>query len=499
MLALAFPWHPDNPLSALSGGLWAWVGLVPLLCVLPTARSRRHAFRLGWMAGFVFHMSCLYWIGNTQGGGLAVVAGAALGAAWLSLYTGLFGVSQYVAWQRFGERGLLAAPVLWTATEYLLSLGELGFPWLLLAHSQGGVPVLLQAASVTGAWGVTAAIVSTSALIAVGLRSEQPVLLGAGAAVPALLAVGGWAAMQQESSGGVRVAVVQNAMGLEKWRGDGLTRSLTSLQTLSRGVQDQSPDLYVWPETAVPCNLGWRPDCRRLMRDIVDSLGAPVLTGGPDTTVDTREPTNSAFLFTPGQQEVPTYAKMHLVPFGERTPWRDSLPLLRDIDWAALTGDLGPAEFAPGRERALFHLDSARTDATRFATLICFESVFPDLVRQSVRDGADFLVVITNDSWFGATSGPFQHAGIAVARAIENRIGIARCATNGVSLFIDRFGRTRLHTEYGPAAVRVSDIAPRDGETIYNRFGDWFPRGAVGLSLLLMLWARARPGTDPAS
>ncbi|MDA0335766.1 MAG: apolipoprotein N-acyltransferase [bacterium] len=495
LLALAFPCQPENAFAFLYGGAWAWIALVPLLLALAHIGSARLAFGHGALAGFIFHLLSLYWIGNTQGGGAAVIFGAVLGAAWLSLFTGAFAVSQLLLLRRFGRDAILAAPILWTAMEHTLSMGELGFPWLLLAHSQAGFPLLLQHATVTGAYGVSFVIVLTAALIAVALQRERGgVWLLAATAVPASILIIGLLSMEPGDEGDVWVAVVQNNMGLAKWQTGGLEASLASLGALSRQALSGSPkpDLIVWPETAVPCNLGWQPGCRRRMHDLAEEYDTPILTGGADTDAQTREPYNSAFLFQPNTPDVPSYAKMHLVPFGERTPWRDSLSLLRDIDWSVLTGDLGPAEFARGTRRTLFPVATA-TDTARFALLICFESVFPDLVRRSVAQGADFLVIITNDSWFGATAGPLQHADIAVLRAVENRTAIARCATNGVSLFIDRFGRTRLHTTFGTAAVRVGDVARRQDSTFYTRHGDLFAGGNLMISLLLLLVARIPP------
>ena len=490
LLALAFPSHPENPLAFLYGPAWAWIALAPLLAGLGAVGGLRSAFRLGATAGFVFNLLSLYWIGHTQGGGGAVVVGAALGAAWLSLFTGAFATLQSYLLRHVGQAALLAAPVLWTATEYLQSLGELGFPWLLLAHSQGSFPILVQHATITGAYGVSFAIVLSSALIAIAVGRDSVAVrwLGAAFAVPACVAAYGAIVMGPESPGDVRVAVVQNDMGLEKWQAGGLDKSLASLDALSRRAMASSAatDLIIWPETAVPCNLGWRPDCRRRVREVVADLDTPILTGAPDFDADTREPYNSAFLFQPHTTLVPSYAKMHLVPFGERTPWRDSIPLLRDIDWSALTGDLGSAEFVRGTQRTLFPV----AETAKFAVLICFESVFPDLVRRSVDKGADFLVIITNDSWFGATAGPFQHAAIAVLRAVENRTAIARCATNGISLFIDRYGRTRLRTDLGTVDVRTGDVARRQGSTVYTRYGDLFAGANLLLSLLLLLAAR---------
>lgn len=496
LLALAFPCHPDHPLSFLFGGVWAWVGLAPLLSALARTPGAR-PFRVGWLAGFTFHLLGLYWVAYTQGGGPAVVAGAGLAAAYLGLYTGAFAAALGLVLRRAGRPGLLAAPLLWTAMEYLLSLGEIGFPWLLLGHSQAAFPALLQSAAYAGVYGISCAVALTNALVAGAVLGASTRSLVAAAAVPAALAAHGSLAMAPAAEGGARVAVVQNAMGLAKWGPEGLRDSFASLEALSRRVADPALDLVVWPETAVPCNLGVRDDCRARVRDFAAELGAAVLTGGTDRDVDTGEPLNSAFLFRPGVADVPSYAKTHLVPFGERTPFRDRIPWLRDIDWSVLTGDLAPAEFARGRHQVLFPVavtaaaQSART--AQVAVLICFESAFPDLVRRAVGAGANVLVIITNDSWFGATSGPFQHAAIAVLRAVENRTAIARCATSGVSLFIDPFGRTRQRTALGAVDVRVDWVPLRAATTFYTRHGDLFAGAALALSALICGAARWAP------
>lgn len=504
LLTLAFPCHPEHALAWLYGPAWAWIALTPLLLAVGDARGIGVAFRQGWLTGFVFHLLSLYWVAHTQGGGPAVVGGTGLMASYLALFTGAFAAGLRFVVGRVGARGLLAAPLLWTAAEYLLSVGELGFPWLLLGHSQAPLPALIQVAEYTGVYGVTFAVCASNALLAGALAQpgQRQRLLAGAAIVPALLAVYGALVIEPEGPGtrdpapliaAPRIAVVQNNMGLSKWRPNGLATSLASLEMLSRRALSEAPDLIVWPETAVPCNLSRRAECRDRVHKLAIDLDTPILTGAPSTNTDTGEPLNGAFLFRPHTWQVLTYAKMHLVPFGERTPLRDSLPLLRDIDWSVLTGDLAPAEFARGQERTLFPLTSAAADTTHFAVLICFESVFPDFVRRSVGAGADLLVNITNDSWFGPTAGPYQHADLAVLRAVENRVAIARCATSGVSLFIDRFGRTRQHTELGTADVRVAALAPRTGTTLYTRHGDWFAIAVLLSSLLSLVALRCLP------
>jgi sec-independent protein translocase protein TatC len=298
--------------------------------------------------------------------------------------------------------------------------------------------------------------------------------------------------------------VVQPSLALsERWGAGGLERTLGRLEDLSRRALIDEPDavdLLVWPETAVPCHLRWRPQCRTRVQALADELGVAILTGASDYDRDRREPLNSAFLLRPGQTQWQHYAKMHLVPFGERTPFRDRIPLLRSIDWSALTGDLGPAEFAPGKRRTVFGLPRVS-----FVVLVCFEAVFPDFTRRSVQQGAQLLVNITNDSWFGATAGPYQHARLVRMRAVENRTPMARCASSGISLFVDAYGHRHGATRLGEQAVSVQQLSLAASRTVYTRYGDWFAQTALALSLLLTLLAgfgpdNARRGpamTDP--
>ena len=493
LLSLAFPTAPHHPMAWAHGSPWAFVALLPLFASFPRL-NWKEGFRCGWVTGSVFSLYSLYWVAFTQGGGPAVVAGTLLMAAYIGVFYGLAGAGLSAAVKAWPHAGWLTAPLLWTAAEYLLSLGELGFPWLLLGSTQAVTVELIQYAEITGVYGVSFWVSAVNVVLWLTLRSPglRQGMAGA-AALLALFACPWWystaiidSAPAEQS---VRVGLVQNNLGLEKWRRGGLERSFITLEQLSRAAAAQRPDLLVWPETAVPCRVRTREDCRSRVEDLVAELGVPVLTGASDTDPRTREPYNAAFYFS-GERRLQRYAKMHLVPFGERTPFMDFVPLLREIDWTALTGDLGPAEFARGRERTLF--EHPRGD---FAVLICFESVFPDLVRGHVAAGADYLVVITNDSWFGRTAGPYQHAQLAVFRAVENRTAIARCATSGVSLFVDRYGRTSQSTPVFTQAQAVGDLAIGSPGTFYTRRGDLFAQLVTVAALIAAVVAirRGRP------
>lgn len=490
LLGLAFPCNPDQPLANLFHPLWAYVGLVPLLSALPGGNFG-HGFKRGLLTGFVLTMVGLYWVGHTQGGGLAVVGGTILIGGYLGVFVGIFAACTNVAVARWGERGFVLVPLVWTIQEYLLSLGELGFPWLLLGHSQAVFPTIIQYASITGVYGVSFWVASANAALFLIMSSSGRVRFALMGSLAAWILIpwlhGRWVIADGfETDETIRVAVVQpNLMREGKWGPGGLERSFEVLEELSRKAAQQHPDLLVWPETALPCYLRLRPDCRERLESFVREIRIPVLTGASDYNRELREPYNAAFLVRPEGGEMAAYAKMHLVPFGERTPFRDRIPLLRNIDWSKLTGDLGPAEFAPGNERTLF-----RNKKADFAVLICFESVFPDLTRRAVLNGARLLVNITNDSWFGRTSGPYQHALLAVLRAVENRTAIARCATTGISVFIDSFGRSFDAISIYEPNYRVADVPVRTETTFYTRNGDLFAHLVFALTALAVACLR---------
>jgi len=490
LLSLAFPSHPDHPLAFLFHPLWAHCALVPLLLALK-GRGFKAGFAAGWVCGLVWNLLSLYWVAYTQGGGPAVVGGTGLMAAYLGLFTGLCTGLFNVLSARWDAKALALLPLLWTGQEYLLSLGELGFPWLLLGHSQAALPHFIQYATWTGVFGVSCWVVGLNALLYLALVERRVFLVGValGYLLPWVHAQSTMATAVPTES--LRIGLIQpNTTYVDKWGPNGLERTFSALATLSRQAAKRNPELLVWPETAVPCDPVRRASCQGHIQALVEELGIPLLTGAPHANY------NAAFFVQPGATTLPSYAKMHLVPFGERTPYRDAIPLLRDIDWTRLTGDLGPAEFARGTEHAVF-----AHPRHPFAVLICFESIFPDLVRQHVAAGARVLVNITNDSWFGRSAGPYQHALINAMRAVENRTAIARSATTGISLFIDPFGRTYEATDLFTPAVAVASVPVGQPETFYTRHGDLFAWGCLLVVLVAFIarFLRPRPAREPVA
>jgi apolipoprotein N-acyltransferase len=266
---------------------------------------------------------------------------------------------------------------------------------------------------------------------------------------------------------GPAVALVQgNIPGEMKWSGQHTREILATYLDLSaRGIADSThPVIVIWPETATGTYLRKQLDQMLDVVALTARTGVPIFSGFPDYDL---EPSgrmryfNSAALFSTDGTSGPRYAKRHLVPFGERMPFQWLIPALGKLE-------LGQAEWTPGAAPVLFAAAPGP-----FGTLICFESIFPDLARGDVRRGARWLVNVTNDEWFGNSAALYQHAAMAVFRAVENHVPLARCANTGLTAVIDASGRVTSRLPVFAPGVLVARLGVPGRETPFTRFGDW--------------------------
>ena len=259
--------------------------------------------------------------------------------------------------------------------------------------------------------------------------------------------------------------------------------------------------LIVWSEAALPAYLKSERSLDQAyqarVQALVDSLGIYLYMGANRFEAAARDRYyNSSFLFEPGGGDLPHYDKVKVVPFGERAPFPELLGFLRDFQWSGagyISGD-----FESGTARTVFEVPGGK-----FSGMICFDSVFPWLARDMMVRGAEFLVVITNDGWYGRTSAPYQHADIATFRAVENRRWVVRCANTGVSMFVDPYGRQAQKTGLFQEAVVAGTIAPRNEQTLYMQFGDLFSQlcgviALMGLAVSAIRRPREEEGVPPA-
>jgi len=482
LLAAAFP-----PLPV---GFLAYLGLIPLLLSAERLQGKS-AYGAGFLQGLVFYGASLYWIA------WITPMGAVGAILYMSAFRGLTVLALSAVIRRFGALGMWAAPLLIVAFEYFNSLGDMGFPWLVLGNSQTAYLPLIQYASATGVYGVSFWVVLVNVTGLCVLRRRVPVLAGVAAlaclfALPAVQ--GFWVLSQARVEETTSVAVVQPDTPPVAKETRGFNYNYDILAPLTAEAVEKGARMVIWPETAVPAYLQgeFHRPYRNRIQALADSLDAFIYTG--TWHIEDGSPArsyNASVLFSPGREKLPQYNKMKLVPFGERAPFPEILPFLRQIQFSG--GGFVSANFEAGTDYTIFNGPDGS-----FAGLICFDSVFPGLAREFVARGAQLLVVITNDAWFGRTSGPFQHAEAAVFRAIENRRAVARCANTGVSSLIDPYGHKIRQTAIFHQAVLQAELPLRTDLTFYTRYGDVFSLLCLAASALLALAAvRGRATAQP--
>jgi apolipoprotein N-acyltransferase len=483
LTALTFPRFDWGPL--------AFVSWLPLLLAIEGERPGR-AFALGMYAGTILYAINLWWITHvtTTYGGLPFVVGGlvlALLAGYLALYVGAFCAAW--AWCRAGSEAgrLLFAPALWVSLEYLRTHLLTGFPWALTAYSQHANLPLVQVAAWTGMYGVSFLVLLMNAAALLAWRGRaRPVRSAATLVIPAGFIVLASLAGVRTMAGGppapaLSVAPLQgNIAQEEKWTPAMRARTLDIYERLTRRVAGGRPALIVWPETAIPFFLRLDAEALERVAATARAAGAHLLVGAPDVRAGPPDRYyNSAFLFAPTGAIAAWYDKVHLVPFGEYVPrWLGFVNKLA-------RGAIG--DFSAGTEHRVLAIPGAK-----FGVTISYEVYFPAEVREFFRGGADFVVNLTNDAWYGRTAAPYQHLAMTVFRAVEHRAALVRAANTGLSAVVDPAGRVAWASDLFVEAGTTVAIARRTGETFYTRFGDLFAWAAMGFSLAWLAANAAR-------
>jgi apolipoprotein N-acyltransferase len=493
LLALSFPSFGIPTL--------AWIALAPLLVVLDTPSLPR-AFALGLTTGVVYFTGTLYWITHVMSsyGGLqlwtAILINAAL-IAYLALFPALFAVIVQRAVVSTGPRALLAVPCVWVATELGRTYVFTGFPWVLLGYSQTTVLPVAQFASVVGVYGLSGLVASASAAVTYALGSLRrndfrPVrqrMIPIAAVLIAIVVVSGWGARRlsrnelTRSGEPIRVGLIQgNVDQGEKWNAARAQTIFRDYLRMTREAITQGAQVVLWPESSTPFFFEEDKPNAEQVRALARVTQVPILLGSDQISGGgtTRQYFNSAFLVRPDGTTGAVYRKMHLVPFGEYVPVKKLLffaaPLVEAV-----------SDFSPGLELTLLPIAGHQV-----STAICYEVVYPDLVRRFVRDGSELLTTITNDAWFGKTSAPYQHFEQASMRAIENGRYLVRAANTGISGIVDPYGRVVMASGIFTPAVVVGEARFLQSATIYTRIGDVFAYASTVATLALLAVSRRR-------
>jgi len=485
-------------------GILVWLGLSPLLFAL-RQRGPFVAAGLAFLFGCFFGIGAFYW-------GLSIPlinpVKFLIVLLTFSLYFLAFGFLYRRISAGLGSWIMVGAPALWVALEYIRSnLFFLSFPWNLLGHSQYQYLPVIQIADITGVYGISFLIVMVNQVL-----SQVPDLLLTRRLAPTLTAghAGGinWAAhlltlavvlaltfsygwhrlVAPQGGAHLRVALVQaNVLTRDNMPSAEQLEHLRAYERLTKEATGSKPDLIVWPASSLPAPVGSSLLVHYLVGRLADETGTYLLVGsaGHEKSKPRKEGdppySNSEFLISPHGRIQEQYDKIRLLPFNE------DLPLKGKVNWPRWVTTLQKS-FIPGQAYTLFQVSGAR-----FGAPICWENMFPDLFRRFVRDGAQFMVSVTNEGFFGRTSAPYQTLAINVFRAVENRVAIVRAATTGVSGFINANGEIveRVRGSSGEdlfvSGVLVWDVPLSNNKTFYTVYGDIFAYTVIGTAALILL------------
>jgi len=490
-------------------GILACFGFVPFFILLDRIEKYGRALRYSYLTFFIFNVISIGWIGGwTVATDIFLMIGCLI---LLLMHPFFFCVPVFVylfTKKHLGERIALAAfPFFWVAFEYLHSLGELAFPWLTLGNTQTYDIYRIQYITYTGVYGISFWILwmnvafyflytklahrewrnfswqSITTVIVVLLLYLLPQFYS-------------WRVMpaSEPEYPKLKVGIVQPHIDpWKKWEMSGFEQVQLCL-AMAKGLAAKNDlDLVIWPETAITYYIllpRYHQDYN-MLKQAIDTLNIPLLTGFPDVTYylskkdappgskqisgtdQFYDSFNSIMLLEPNSYVVQRYHKIKLVPFSERVPYAETLTFLVDlVKW-----NVGLSGWGIGKDSTIFEIHNLRSGSAyvaRFWAMVCYESIYADFVSAFVKKGAQFLIIVTNDSWWGKSSGPYQHAQYAVLRAIENRRSIARCANGGISCFIDAYGRMINPTELYTRAAIVGEVELRDELTFYTKHGDVF-------------------------
>ncbi len=501
-VGLAFPKFDYN--------LLAWIGFVPLFYALEGENLRR-VFGWAFLQGFAANVVALYWIPIPLHDfadvrmGLAIIPMLLL-AAVVAIFTAIaIWAGEFVA-RRSRIPTVMTMPIAWTAVEWIRTYFPVAFPWNLLGYSAYRNLDLIQFAEFTGVYGVSALIILFNVVVYLVIfrRENHRVQIASLVALTTLMMIlvgfGAWRIDNLKGAppeGSLKVAMVQgNIPQSLKWNPEFLPRSYGVYQDESVAAAKRGADLIVWPEAAAtflfepdnqyPAELANDAAYRSALLAMAQRIGDPILFGAPALAQKDGHLGfyNRAYLVSANGEVTGHYDKMRLVPFGEYVPARPILGFFvnRIVE--------GFGDLVPGEQQTLFSVK----DAT-LGILICYESIFPDLTRRAVKLGANVLVNITNDAWYGESSAPYQVLAMAAMRSVETKVPMVRVANTGISAIIQPSGEITARTPLFKRGTEIEDVHWRRVRTVYTIVGDLFSEVCFVLTLigLVIAWRWPRP------
>ena len=473
--------------------LFLFIAFVPYFFVITKKQTLLKVNSASYLAFFVMSLLTVYWVGSWQSESdpFLMLSGIVL-VLFLPCVMLINSTLYFISKKVFKKNlSLYFFPFFWVTGEYLLTLTDLKFPWLTIGHGLAKFTSFIQIADIIGAFGLSFVVLWINIFIYKGLKSfresSKAGLINLSIAGLIFIFVIAYGFIRVSSLNNdekkIKVGIIQpNLDPWNKWELGGLNEILNNNLELSQQCVDEGAKIIFWPETALPVYLLSGTYQRELdsIYSFLNKNNVSLLTGMPDYRIFEKDAPqnakyseagkyyyatyNSILLLQPNTFEIQRYGKMQLVPLGEHTPFVDQIPFLGDL----LKWGVGISGWNVGQDTTVFKFVDDK-DTIKIGGLVCYESVFPTFPNYFADRGAQFLAVLTNDSWYGKLSGPYQHKEFANLRAVENRRAVVRCANGGVSCLINKFGVTEVETKMFTRTHLVVDVPLNDEKTFYTK------------------------------
>lgn len=472
------PFNIDTHWALAPLPLLSFIILIPLLA-LSVQKSFKRAVLQSYLYSFAVAIGQYYWLIFDTVDGLwhLIILGLIVGSALVGLFFLCAALLFRAIYRQFPRLYIFIFPAIWVLIDYVRSLGDLGFPWSFLGYSLTSILPLAQLASVTGVWGLTFVILLGNMLFwelfvnyYEGQTAAQKwIHIGVFTLFLIIASFWGYNRMQHKPDAEpLKVSLLQGNLDQFNWGSNSIDTAFTVLESQVLQAAIEKPDLIVSSESSLLTFVARRSDYSGRVHNMVNSSGIPLIFGslhwdkGPTGSFYEYLVYNTVFLAEPDKSDFNFYHKIKLVPFSEALPFEVNFPILSRVN-------LGEADFQRGKEYTVFNIGKN----VKAAPLICYEAIFPEFVREFVKKDANLLVMVTNDGWFGKSTGPYHHAEMARMRAIENGVPIVRSANSGVSMFVDPYGRVSGRTGLYTRTITTSTVKPANLNTRYNRWGHW--------------------------
>jgi len=452
--------------------------LVPFLYSLYSFTTQKRVIIAGLLFGFTYSLTQIFWLSFNIGTTPTVAKITTISAVlYLSIFYIFFAILFYRIKNESPWTGIWSMPIIWTALEYVKSLGLLGFPWVALGNSQVNYLYLIQIAEFTAVYGVSFWVILINVCIIywIKFRYRSTILLSFIIFLfPFCI---GFVLLENQSqiSSKMNITSIQPNIHLIDKHGRSPLQNLEEIiKTTDRYITD-STQLVFWPETAVNTFIHKNSKTEKIIKNYLKDKQFELLTGFPESekSVKGNKYFNSIGQFNQNGL-IESYQKIHPVPMAEHIPLSSIFPSLKKLN-------LGQANWEIGENYTIFE-----TDKIKYSGVICYESTYPSLVRKFVNAGADFIAVLVNDGWYETPPEPQQHAVQSIFRAIENRRTIVRSANTGISMVIEPSGEITTETILNEKTGINSTIKLNSKSTFYTKYGDVFSWIMILLTVFLL-------------